>query len=55
MIGKTIILGANLMEISSKMIFKTNVFSIPWRRNILTGLWLVGFAFFCIGLKMNGE
>ncbi|MGF7117905.1 hypothetical protein [Methanobacterium oryzae] len=53
MIGKTVILGANLMKISSTMIFKTNVFSIPWRRNILTGLWLLGFGFFWIGLKMK--
>lgn len=55
MIDKTVVLGTNLMKISSTMTFKTNVFSLPWRRNILTAVWLVGFTFFWIGLKMNGE
>ncbi len=44
MIDKTVVLGTNLMKISSTMTFKTNVFSLPWRRNILTAVWLVGFA-----------
>lgn len=55
MIGKVTVLGVNLMKISSTMTFKTNVFSLPWRRNILTVLWLIGFIFFWIGLKMNGD
>jgi len=55
MIEKTVDLGANLMRISSIMTFKTNVFSLPWRRNILTILWLLGFSLFWIGMKMQFE
>ncbi len=55
MLDKTTILGANIMKISSTMTFKTNTFSLPWRRNILTILWLIGFSLLWIGMKIQFE
>ncbi|WP_414469713.1 hypothetical protein [Methanobacterium sp. ACI-7] len=51
MFYKTLIFGTNLMMVSSIMSVKTSIVSIPWRRNLLTIAWLIGFILFWIGSK----
>ncbi len=47
------VLGSKLMIKSLDLLVRTQGYGIPWRRYLLVLMWIIGFCFFCGGIKIK--